>query len=602
VTRPRRPAPYTRPVNESSAPGSPVTDAELRALERTVAAAYPSFLAGLEQLCNIDCGSYSPIGVNHVASWVATAFRDLGGEVDRRKDPDGRYGDTVIGRFAGRPGAGPRILLIGHMDTVFSDGTTAERPFSVEGTIARGAGVSDMKGGLLAGIHALAALRDLGGGNWSDLPFDWITYIANPDEEIGSPSSTPHIREAAANADVCFVLECARANGDFVSSRKGIADLRLAIQGRAAHAGVEPEKGRSAVLAGARIVERIQALNGRWPGVTANVGVFQAGTRPNIVPDKANLEVDVRGVTARELEAAVAAVRAIAGEPGVPDVSVEITQMAGWAPMEKLERSGRLADHVKAIAARLGFSTMDVATGGASDANTTSGMGVPSIDGLGPIGGRDHSPDEYLEVDSIVPRTTLLAALLLATGRDPVVHGWRAGCACPAARTERIGRRAPRRRAPRRRAPRRRAPQPRVRRSLGGPLRLQPGRRRRPGLPRVGHDRCRSGRPGSTSRRCRSAGDRRLREHRLHPGPGRLRPRRRHPDADVRGRPRGYRAGRAGPRPGVRRDPAGGDGRGRRRAHRPDAPRGDRGRCRQGRDRGRFLRIRRARPPGRPRR
>ncbi len=111
----------------------------------------------------------------------------------------------------------------------------------------------------------------------------------------------------------------------------------------------------------------------------------------------------------------------------MPDVTVEMTQMAGWAPMEKLERSGRLADHVKALAARLGFSTMDVGTGGASDANTTSGMGVPSIDGLGPIGGRDHSPEEYLEVDSIVPRTTLLAALLLATGRDPVVADWRAG-------------------------------------------------------------------------------------------------------------------------------------------------------------------------------
>jgi glutamate carboxypeptidase len=128
-----------------------------------------------------------------------------------------------------------------------------------------------------------------------------------------------------------------------------------------------------------------------------------------------------------ELDAAIEAVRGLAATPGVPDVTVEIEQMAGWSPMEKLERSGRLADHVIALAARLGFSTKDVGTGGASDANTTSGMGVPSIDGLGPFGGRDHSPDEYLEVGSIVPRTTLLAALLLATGRDPVVSSWRAG-------------------------------------------------------------------------------------------------------------------------------------------------------------------------------
>ncbi len=406
-------------------PGHGVTAEDLGTLGRHVEGHLAAYLADLERLCNIDCGSYSPVGINEVATWAAAAFRDLGGDVERRPDPDGRYGDTVIGTFRGQPGAGPRILLIGHMDTVFSDGTVAERPFAIDGDIARGAGVTDMKGGLLAGIYALTALRALGGGAWTGLPFESITYVANPDEEIGSPSSTAHIREIAAVSDACFVLECARANGDFVSSRKGIADLRLTVRGRAAHAGVEPEKGRSAILAGARMVERIHGLNGRWPGVTANVGAFQAGTRPNIVPDLANLEIDVRGVTAGELDAAVAAIRAIAGEPGVPDVTVEITQMAGWRPMEKLERSGRLADHVIALAARLGFSTIDVGTGGASDANTTSGMGVPSIDGLGPVGGRDHSPDEYLEVSSIVPRTTLLAALLLATGRDPSVAAWR---------------------------------------------------------------------------------------------------------------------------------------------------------------------------------
>jgi glutamate carboxypeptidase len=414
-------------VRTLTAPGAGVSPDELRRLDATVSAARPRFLAELEHLCNIDCGSYSPLGVNEVASWVAAAFAGLGGEVERRPDGGGHYGDTVIGTFRGRVGAGPRILLIGHMDTVFPDGTAGERPFRIESGIARGAGVTDMKGGLLAGIHALAALRELGGGSWEGLPFERITYVANPDEEIGSPSSTPHIREIAAASDACFVLECARANGDFVSSRKGIADIRLTIHGRAAHAGVEPEKGRNAILAGARLVEAIQALNGRWPGVTANVGVFQSGTRPNVVPDLANLEIDVRGMTGAELDAAVAEVRRLAASPGVPDVSVDIDQMAGWRPMEKLERSGCLADHVIALASRLGFATTDVGTGGASDANTTSGMGVPSIDGLGPIGGRDHSPDEYLEVSSIVPRTTLLAALLLATGRDPVVAAWRAG-------------------------------------------------------------------------------------------------------------------------------------------------------------------------------
>ncbi|HXI45158.1 MAG TPA: M20/M25/M40 family metallo-hydrolase, partial [Candidatus Acidoferrales bacterium] len=227
--------------------------------------------------------------------------------------------------------------------------------------------------------------------------------------------------------DACLVLECARANGDFVSARKGIFDLRVRLHGRAAHAGVEPEKGRSAILAGSHLVTAIHDLNGRWPDVTANVGVFNAGSRPNVVPDLAELQVDVRGMTRASLEAALAAVREIAAAPGVPDVTTEVETMASWMPMEKLERSGRLAETVIALAARLGFATRDVATGGASDANTTSGMGVPSIDGLGPVGGLDHSPEEYLEVASIVPRTALVAALLLAIAGDPVVAAWRGG-------------------------------------------------------------------------------------------------------------------------------------------------------------------------------
>jgi glutamate carboxypeptidase len=369
--------------------------------------------------------------VNVIAGWVADDLARLGARVERRPDPAGRYGDTVIGTLDGPPGAGPRILLIGHMDTVFPDGTAAERPFRIDDGIARGPGVSDMKGGLLLGLRALSALRDLGGGGTDGLPFESITFVANPDEEIGSPSSTRHIRALAENADACFVLEGARASGDFVSARKGIADLRLTIHGRAAHAGVEPEKGRSAILAGADLVRAIHALNGRWPDVTANVGVFNAGIRPNVVPDRAELQVDVRAMTAASLDAAIAALDELAEHPAVPDVTIEVETMHRWAPMEKLDRSGRLTDHVIAIAARLGFETKDVATGGASDANTTSGMGLPSIDGLGPVGGLDHSPEEYIEVDSIVPRTALLAALLLEVGRDPVVAAWRAARAAP---------------------------------------------------------------------------------------------------------------------------------------------------------------------------
>jgi glutamate carboxypeptidase len=290
-----------------------------------------------------------------------------------------------------------------------------------------------MKAGLLAGLGALEALRDLAGGEGASgpaaLPFERIVFLANPDEEIGSPSSTSHVRRLAAESDVALVLECARANGDIVSSRKGTLDLRLTVRGRAAHAGVEPEKGRSAIVEAARLVRELHALNGRWPGVTLNVGRIEGGTRPNVVPERCVLGLDVRAVARADQERALKVVRELAATPTVPDTTVEVEELGQHRPMEKLERSARLVEHAVGLAGRLGFELRDAATGGASDANTTSGMGVPTLDGLGPVGGNDHAPDEYLEVDSIVPRTTLLAGLILAIGRDPEVAAWRAGAA-----------------------------------------------------------------------------------------------------------------------------------------------------------------------------
>ena len=399
-----------------------VADGELAALEAAVRADETAYLADLERLVNTDCGSYTPEGVDRIGEFVGGFMTSQGATVERRPDPDGRLGSTVIGTWRGGPDTegAPRILLIGHMDTVFDPGTAAERPFSIRDGVATGPGVTDMKSGLLAGLYAIKAL--IGAG---PLPFERLTYVANPDEEIGSPTSTLHIREIAAESDVCLVLECARANGDIVSSRKGILDARITVHGRAAHSGVEPEKGRSAVLAAADLVTRLHALNGRWDGVTVNVGVIGGGTRPNVVAERCSLEVDVRAVRRSELEAAEAELRSLLETLAVPDTTAEVAPMARWWPMEKLERSGRLVEHAQAIARRLGFEVRDAATGGASDANTTAGMGVPSIDGLGPIGGMDHSPAEYLDVASIVPRTALLAGLLLAIARDPEVHAWR---------------------------------------------------------------------------------------------------------------------------------------------------------------------------------
>jgi glutamate carboxypeptidase len=402
------------------AAGATVRPDELEAIGGLVAADLPAFLADLETLVNIDCGSYTKAGVDEVGSWVTAFLERLGAGVTRHAHAT--LGDTIVGEFRGGPG-GRRALLIGHMDTVFDPGTAAARPFRVADGQATGPGVTDMKGGLLTGLYALHALiRAVG-----ELPFERLWFVANPDEEIGSPTSTPIIRELAGGVDAAFVFECARANGDIVSSRKGIVDARIVIHGRAAHAGVEPEKGRSAILAAAHLIPALHALTGRWPGVTCNVGVIHGGTRPNVVAEEARLEVDLRAIRGEDLDAAVAAVTELMAAPAVPDVTMDTETMASWRPMEKLERSGRLVDTAVALAARLGFPLTDAATGGASDANTTSGMGIPSLDGLGPVGGNDHAPAEYLEVDSIVPRTTLAAGLLLAVARDPVVASWRAG-------------------------------------------------------------------------------------------------------------------------------------------------------------------------------
>ena len=400
----------------------------LERLRAAIAADLPAYLHDLERAVNTDCGSYTPAGVNEIGRWVTAFLAGLGASIETRPDPAGRLGDTVIATFDGTPGA-PRVLLIGHMDTVFDPGTAAARPFRVVDGIATGPGVTDMKSGLLAGLYALKALvEDRGPGSLGEvgaLPFERLVFVANPDEEIGSPTSTPHIREIAPDMDATLVLECARANGDIVSARKGILDLRIAVNGRAAHAGVEPEKGRSAIHEAARIVRDLHALNGRWPGVTVNVGVIGGGTRPNVVAERCTLEVDVRGVTRASLEDADAEIRRIAEATEVPDTSIEFEEMARWWPMEKLARSGRLVAHARGVAEALGFAVDDASTGGASDANTTSGMGIPSLDGLGPIGGNDHSSAEYLEIDSIVPRTTLLAGLLLAIASDPEVLAWR---------------------------------------------------------------------------------------------------------------------------------------------------------------------------------
>jgi len=310
---------------------------DLQAIRKIAEGAFDAYLADLRTLVNIDCGTYLPDGVNRVADIMQASFESRGWSVERiAHRPEAgrpRLGDVLVATL---PAPGNRnVLLVGHMDTVFPDGTATERPFRVEGSTAYGPGVSDMKGGLLGGLYAVGALRD---AEAEALPT--ITYVCNPDEEIGSPFSGRIILEQARSADACFVLEGARENGDIVSARKGVTDFRIVIRGRAAHAGVEPERGRSATIEAAHMVIALHELNGRWPGVTVNVGVIQGGTRPNVVADRCELHVDLRAPAASSFREAEAALRAAAARRVVPDTEAEVIALSGFPPIEKPPRVG----------------------------------------------------------------------------------------------------------------------------------------------------------------------------------------------------------------------------------------------------------------------
>ncbi|MEX1295169.1 MAG: M20 family metallopeptidase [Candidatus Limnocylindrales bacterium] len=372
----------------------------------------PDYLADLESIVGIESGSYTKSGVDAVASWMASRLASLGASIERH--PNTELGDTVVATFEGAP-AGPVIILIGHADTVFDPGYLERRPYEIDDDVILGPGVSDMKSGLLTGLYALEAVRAVLGDG--PLPFGRLVYVVNPDEEIGSPVSSDLIAGLARGADAAFVMEAARASGAIVSARKGMMHLRATLRGRSAHAGVEPEKGRSATLEAAYKAVALHALNGRWPGVTVNVGEIRGGTRPNIVAEEAIMTIDLRARLVAEQDEAKATIFEILEGSTVPDVTTAIEILADTRPMEKSPASARLVEAAVAIAAELGFALADAETGGSSDANTTAAVGVPSVDGLGPVGGNDHTPLEYIEKSSIVPRTTLLAALLLSVGR-----------------------------------------------------------------------------------------------------------------------------------------------------------------------------------------
>lgn len=386
----------------------------LELLRRRVEERCSTYAAELAALVAIDSGSGDDTGVDAVGDRVATLLVELGMTVTRPPCPAGSGLRAVVGRWHGRGRL--RVLLAGHLDTVFPPGTAAARPYAEHGGRATGPGVSDDKGGLLAGVFALDALRATG---WDD--FASVTFVCTPDEEVGSPGSRDLLASLAAEHDVALCLECAREDGSVVIGRKGVVDVVLEVAGRSAHAGVEPERGVNAAVVAARLAVGLAALNGRWPDVSVNVGVLRGGERPNVVPARARLVADVRAASPVSYDEVVAAIHELAERSSTGGATVTVELQAPAPPWAPSDDSRRVAAVAADVAARLGLDVGLARTGGAADANLLAAEGITVLDGLGPVGGDDHSLSEWLDLDSVVPRVTLLAGLMvhLASADDP---------------------------------------------------------------------------------------------------------------------------------------------------------------------------------------
>ena len=365
-----------------------------------------AYVERLADLVGIDSGSRDLAGLDAMATRVAALLAGAGMAVERVAVADGGpLGDAVVGRLRGR--GRRRVLLAGHLDTVFPRGAAAARPFTVDATgIARGPGVCDDAGGLLAGIAAVEVLRELGHDGFGD-----VVVVATPDEEIGSPGSRRLLAELGAGADVVLGLECARADGALVVGRKGVADVAVSLRGRAAHPGIEPGAGANAALAAARLALAFDELNAG--DVTVNVGVLRAGGRPNVVPASGELRAEVRAFDPAEFDAALARLRRLAAEA---TVVAELTVEAPVPPWCATAGTHALLALAREIGVEVGVDVRAVVTGGCGDANLLAGHCDTVLDGLGPVGGGDHGEAEYLDLTTVPARVALLAGLVARTG------------------------------------------------------------------------------------------------------------------------------------------------------------------------------------------
>ncbi len=353
-----------------------------------------ALLEDLRTLVEVESPSLQLDPIERSAAAVAAVIeRRLGSPADLVPSPAGPH-------VHWRAGGAPRVLLVGHHDTVFPLGTLGQRPFRVENGRATGPGVFDMKGGIVLGVHAVAALAER----------DGVELLFTADEEVGSGASRAFIEARAEACGAVLVLEPAADGGALKTARKGTGGFEVTIHGRAAHAGLEPEKGVNALVEAARQVLAITELADPARGTTVTPTVASAGTADNVVPAEARIRVDVRVVEPAEATRVDEAMAKLSNVD--PEARVEVTGGVNRPPMPE-EATAQLFALAQQVAATAGLPPpQGVAVGGGSDGNFTAALGVPTLDGLGATGGGAHADHEFVEVDTLADRVRLLAGLI----------------------------------------------------------------------------------------------------------------------------------------------------------------------------------------------
>ena len=357
----------------------------------------------LKNLVNIDSGSYDKAGVDHVADVLIQLYKDLGFVVEIF--PNEKLGNNY--RLVHKDASNPQIFIAAHLDTVFPKGTVAERPFSIEGDRAYGPGVIDMKASHVLTYYAIKALQEAGNEAYKN-----VEILLNCDEEIGSHSSRGLIEQFAEGKSYALVMEPARANGSIVSARRGVGTYELIVEGKASHSGIAPKDGISAIQELSYKIQALHALSRHDDGLSVNVGLISGGTSVNTVAPNARAEIDVRITTDEQGIEIDRLVKEVCSQPVLEGVKLTLTGGINRPPMMKTPESTVLVDIVKAEAKAMGLVIDDIFTGGGSDASFTAGVGTPSVDGLGPVGGFQHSDKEYIELPTLTERTILFANVI----------------------------------------------------------------------------------------------------------------------------------------------------------------------------------------------